>query len=88
MPGSDKVLPFEKKLDELFESGAVTLDFEERKKIYGEYQQVVYDFLPMIYLYSPLRIVAVRNRLGNITPTLLGGVTSNLEEIYIKDKTR
>lgn len=88
MPGTDTILPFEEKLDQLFESGAVTLDFEQRKKIYEDYQQVVYDFLPMVYLYSPLRIVAVRNRLGNITPTVLGGVTSNLEEIYIKEKTK
>lgn len=82
---ADDRLPFEKRLDELFEMGASTLDYESRKKIYDEYQQVVYDNLPMIYLYSTLSIVAVRNRLGNIKPTILGGVTYNLEEIYIKE---
>lgn len=78
------LLPFEKKLDELFEQGASELNLEARKKIYDEYQQVIYDNLPMIFLYSPLNIVAVRNRLANIKPTILGGVTHNLEEIYIK----
>lgn len=86
LQGSDKLLNYEKELDELFEKGASHLDFKDRKKIYDQYQQVIYDNLPMIYLYSPLRIIAVRNRLGNINPTILGGVLYNLEDIYIKDK--
>jgi peptide/nickel transport system substrate-binding protein len=85
LESSDTLLPFEKELDRLFEEGASHLDFEKRKEIYNEYQRVIYDNLPMIYLYSPLRIVAVRNRLGNIKPTILGGVQYNIEEIYIKD---
>ncbi|MEW5821906.1 MAG: ABC transporter substrate-binding protein [Cyanobacteriota bacterium] len=86
--GKNNIAPYEKRLDELFEQGASTLDFESRKKIYDEYQQVIYDNLPMIYLFSPLSIRAVRNRLGNIKPTILGGTTYNLEEIYIKDKNK
>lgn len=85
---SETILPFERKLDILFEQGASTLDFQSRKEIYDKYQEVINENHPMIYLYSPLNIVAVRKRLGNIIPTVLGGVTHNMEEIYIKEKTK
>ena len=58
--------------------------FENRKKIYDEYQQIVYDKAPFIYLYTPLNIYAVRTKFKNLDPTALGGVIHNIEEIYIK----
>ncbi len=75
---------WEKELDNLFELGARAQSFNDRKKIYDKYQQVIYDNLPLIYLYSPLRVYAVRNKFGNMNPTPLGGTTHNLEEIFIK----
>jgi peptide/nickel transport system substrate-binding protein len=75
---------WEKELDNLFELGARAQSFKDRKKIYDKYQQVIYDNLPLIYLYSPLRVNAVRNKFGNMNPTPLGGTTHNLEEIFIK----
>ena len=74
---------FEKKIDELFIKGALATKFEERKKYYDEYQKIIYDEKPFIYLYAPTRIVAIRNKFKNIFPTSLGGVTYNIEEIYI-----
>jgi len=32
-----------------------------------------------------LRITAIRNKFKNVYPTSLGGVTHNIEEIYIDD---
>ena len=52
--------------------------------IFNEYQAIVYDEKPMIYIYSPIRIVALRNKFKNIYPTSLGGVTHNIEEIFIE----
>jgi len=75
---------FEKKLDDLFIKGALAVKFEDRKKYYDEYQAIVYDEKPLIYIYSPIRIVALRNKFKNIYPTSLGGVTHNLEEIYVE----
>lgn len=75
---------WEKQLDVIFEEAAKTLDNKQRKKYYDKYQQIVYDEKPMIYLYSPVSMVAARNKFGNIDPTPLGGTTHNLEEIYIK----
>ena len=54
------------------------------KKYYDKYQQIVYDQKPMLYLYSPVSMVAVRKKLGNVDPTPLGGSTHNIEEFYIK----
>ena len=73
---------FEKRIDYLFTQGALATKFEDRKKYYDEYQAIVYDEKPLIYIYSPIRIVAIRNKFKNIYPTSLGGVTHNIEEIW------
>ena len=80
-----KLLPWEKRLDEIFDAAALELDFEKRRALYEEYQQLIYDEKPLIYLYSPLRIYAVRKKIGNLHPTEIGGVMHNIEEIYIKN---
>lgn len=77
------LLPWEKELDYLFEKGATALTFDERKKFYDRYQEIIYTEKPMIYLYSPVRISAIRNKFKNVYPTSLGGVIHNIEEIYI-----
>lgn len=79
-----KPSPWEIQLDNIFESAAKVLDFAQRKVYYDKYQQIVYEQKPMIYLYSPVLMVAVRNTLGNVDPTPLGGSMHNIEEIYIK----
>jgi len=81
---TDDLKPWEKELDNLFEEGARTIDFNKRHKIYNKYQDIIYNELPLHYLYSPLRIYAVRNKFGNLYPTPLGGVTHNLEEIFVR----
>ena len=73
---------FEKELDYLFTQGALAVKFDDRKKFYDEYQRIVYDEKPLIYIYSPIRIAAIRNYFKNIYPTTLGGITHNIEEIY------
>ena len=78
------LLPWEKKLNELFDRASLELNFDKRKALYEEYQQLVYDEKPIIYLYSPIRISAVRNKFGNVYPTELGGVIHNIEEVYLK----
>ena len=77
------LLPWEKELDYLFEKGATALTFDERKKFYDRYQEIIYNEKPMIYLYSPVRISAIRNKFKNVYPTSLGGIIHNIEEIYV-----
>jgi peptide/nickel transport system substrate-binding protein len=75
---------WEKQLEAIFNQAARVLDINKRKEYYNKYQQIVYDKKPMLYLYSPVTIIAVRDKLGNVDPTPLGGSTHNIEEIYIK----
>lgn len=81
--GKAKILPWEKELDYLYTQGALATKFEDRKKYYDKYQEIVCKEKPMIYIYSPIRIVALRNKFKNIYPSSLGGITHNIEEIYI-----
>ena len=73
-------------LDYIFEKAALELNFKERKNLYDKYQKIVYTQKPIIYLYSPLRISAIRTKFKNIYPTSLGGLLHNREEIYIEEK--
>ena len=79
---NSKRFDFETKIDEMFIKGALETKFEKRKKYYDEYQKIIYEEKPFIYLYSPTRIVAIRNKFKNIFPTSLAGVTYNIEEIF------
>lgn len=76
-------LYWEKELDDIYEKGALELDFTERKKLYDRYQEIIYEQKAIIYLYSPLQIIAVRKKFGNIFPSPLGGITHNLDEIFV-----
>lgn len=78
------IYPWEKQLNELFDKAALELDFDKRKSLYEQYQKLVYDEKPLIYLYSPIRVTAIRKKFGNINPTPLGGVLHNIEEIFVK----
>lgn len=82
---NSKRYPFESRLDYLYTQGALAVKFEDRKKYYDEYQAIVYDEKPLIYIYSPIVIVAIRDKFKNIYPTSLGGVTHNIEEIYVEE---
>ncbi len=81
-------LPWEVQLDKIFDAASLKTNFADRKKLYDEYQQIIYDEKPIIYLYSPVRVTAIRKKFGNIFPSPLSGVAYNLEEIYIKRKGR
>ena len=80
------VSDWEKRLNIIFEKAALELDFDKRKILYDEYQKIVYEQKPIIYLYSPLRITAIRTKFKNIYPTELGDIVHNLDEIYIEEK--
>ena len=79
----DDLLPWEKELDEVIEKGALELDYEKRKVFYDRYQQIIYDERPMVYLYSTLSFVAIRDKIKNLYPTSLGGTLHNIPELYI-----
>lgn len=82
----DDRYPWEKRIDYLYTQGALATDFEGRKKFYDEYQTIAYEEKPFVYIYSPLRISAIRTKFKNVYPTSLGGITYNIEEIYLEDE--
>lgn len=82
----DDRYPWEKEIDYLYTQGALATDFENRKKFYDKYQEIAYEEKPFVYIYSPLRISAIRNKFKNVYPTSLGGITYNIEEIYVEDE--
>lgn len=81
--------PWEKRIDELFDQGATTLDFEKRRKIFDEFQAIAYREMPFQYVYSMLALTAMRNTVKNYRPMTYGinytpmGSLHNIEEIYI-----
>ena len=77
--------PFEKRINDIFDKASLCLKFNERKKYYDEYQQIVYNEAPIIYLYSPIRIFAIRRKIKNLYPSTLSGLTYNIEELYIEE---
>ena len=80
----DDRLDWEKELDEIFREGALKLTYEERKPLYDKYQTIIYNQKPIIYLYSPIRITAIRKKFKNIFPTSLSGLIYNLDEVYVE----
>lgn len=74
---------FEKQLDYIFDEASLKTNFKERKALYDQYQQIVYDNKLIIYLYSPVRIIAIRKKFKNIYPSPLNGMAYNIEEIYV-----
>jgi peptide/nickel transport system substrate-binding protein len=74
--------PFEEKIDQLFIDGAKEFDPAKRKKIYGEFQQVVAEELPIIYLVNDRALMAVK---GDIQGLKYNGLPSwglwNIAEI-------
>ena len=83
LKSSDKILDFEQELLEIFKKGALELDFNKRKEIYDKYQEIIANENPMIYLYAPLNIYAIRKNIKNVYPTKIGGLFHSISEIYV-----
>lgn len=78
---------WEKQIDSLFDRGAVEFDSGKRHQIYGEFQQIMYDQAPFIYLVNPMTLIAARNTIKNYQPTTLSvsqqtSGLHNIDEIY------
>ncbi len=79
---------WEKRLDEIFNLGVQELNEDKRKVLYDEYQLIASQEVPVIYTVLSARLGAVRNKFGNIKPSLYSGIFHNIEEIYLKSEYR
>ncbi|MCL6643142.1 MAG: ABC transporter substrate-binding protein, partial [Candidatus Bipolaricaulota bacterium] len=80
---------WEKRVDELFDLGATTFDDEEVKRIYKEFQQIVSENLPYIYLVNQQFLYASKAEMGNnenFKPNW--GVLALADTLWWKDEQR
>ena len=64
---------WEARVDQLWEEAATTLDIEERKALYNEWQDIYAENLPLLYAVNIMTHQAVTDKLKNIRPNSLGG---------------
>jgi len=75
---------WERRVDEIFLLGVQELDRAKRKELYDEWQALVAEQLPFVYTVTNETLLAVRNKFGNLHPTVYGGAFHNIEELFIK----
>jgi peptide/nickel transport system substrate-binding protein len=81
--------PWEKRIDEIMFQGIQELDKAKRKELYRELVGILHREQGFIYLYSPERVVGLRNKFGNVFPPPGPGkaedvIVHNEDEIFVK----
>jgi len=76
---------WEREIDNLLLAGVKELDESQRQEIYGRFQKIVAEQLPVFFLVNPLSLQAVRNRVQNIKFSALGGAFWNLYELQVSE---
>ncbi|MBD1866577.1 ABC transporter substrate-binding protein [Cyanobacteria bacterium FACHB-471] len=78
---------WELEIDRLFTAGARELDESKRQEIYGNFQRIVQEQLPVIHLIHEIALVAVRDRIQGLKYT---GLPSwglwNIQELKVVDE--
>ncbi|MBI1362939.1 MAG: peptide-binding protein [Proteobacteria bacterium] len=59
-------------VDRLIEAARNTFDQTERKKYYAQFQQILYDEQPYLFLYTPLTLTALHKRFKGVVPAPAG----------------
>ena len=80
---------WEAEIDALFAAGVRELDRQKRREIYFRWQEIVGEQQPFIYTVTPERLVAIRNRFGNLFPAPFGslsGAAAHLDEVFVLDQ--
>jgi peptide/nickel transport system substrate-binding protein len=66
------------RMDELLEQGRVTMDQEERKKIYGEVQTMLNEDLPNLFLYTQNFVTGMHKKFGGVVMSPIGPIFPEL----------
>lgn len=77
--------PWEREIDKLFDEGATTLDESKRKELYDRYQEIMATQVPYLYIVNRIQLYPVRNRLGNLHVTPIGGPLWNIWLLHRTD---
>ena len=80
-----EVADWEQEIDNLFSAGVKELNQSNRQAIYGQFQQIVAEELPVFFLVNPLSFQAVRDRVKNLKFSALEGAFWNIDELKITE---
>lgn len=76
--------PWEVEMDRLMNEQLITLNYERRRRLYDQVQQIVQQNLPVICLASPAILAGAKDRVGNFDPAILDPYALwNVEELYV-----
>ena len=82
---SKPATPWEAEMDQLMNQQLVTMNYQRRKHLYDQVQQIVAQDLPVICLASPHVLVGAKNRIGNFHPAILAPYALwNVDELYVR----
>ncbi len=79
-----QVTDWEKEIDRLLIAASQELDEPKRRALYIEFQKLVQEQVPFIYLVNELNFEAVRDRIQNLKFSALGGSLWNLYELKVQ----
>lgn len=76
---------WEARIDFLYNEGCFTIDYDKAKEIWDEYQAILLEQCPLIYLVRPESFLALRNRwdFSNVYFDNVGGLRG--ENIFLKE---
>lgn len=82
------IAAYEEEIETIFNQAARTIDEAKRKELFARFQEIVSQELPLVYTVVPYSLYAVRNRFGNLYPTVFGGAFSQIENVYLDSKNK
>jgi peptide/nickel transport system substrate-binding protein len=75
--------PWEAEIDRLLEQQQITLNYEKRRKLYDQLQELLAREEPVIFLVTPDILVGARENLGNFRPAIIEQYTLwNADELF------
>lgn len=83
-----QVADWEQRIDDIFVQASQQFDEAKRQQLYSEFQKIVAEEAPFIYLVNPLSFEAIRDRFDPLKYSPLGGAFWNLYELQIKPKIK
>jgi peptide/nickel transport system substrate-binding protein len=75
--------PWEAEIDQLMQKQLVTMNHQQRKKLYDRVQEIIAAELPVICLASPHILAGAQQELGNFRPAIMENyVLWNADEFF------
>ena len=78
------ITAWEAEIDDIFNRASQEGDIFERTILYFRFQEIIAQEVPIIFTVAHAHLSVVRNKIGNISPSPIGGLYHNVEHWYIK----